>query len=92
MVDCECCGEVLDAEHLSELEDKDKKMHLVCTDCKKKADEVLETFDEIDWDAFVLFVKRYEEGQKEYMIDPADEAETAPPPSEPSTKKENKEY
>jgi len=69
MVNCEGCKTQLHPDKMDEVRDNTGKIHLVCTHCKKLSGLVLSQFNQIEWPAFIEFVKRYEESHKDYKSD-----------------------
>ncbi len=65
MVKCESCKVLLDDNNEEEIIDRHKKTHLICTHCRKLADIILNTFDELDWNAFLEFAARHNEEKHE---------------------------
>ncbi|HLC85148.1 MAG TPA: hypothetical protein VJH22_05135 [Candidatus Nanoarchaeia archaeon] len=65
MVKCESCKILLGDSNLADLIDRHKKTHLICIHCKKLAELILKTFDELDWNAFLEFAARHNEEKHE---------------------------
>jgi len=89
MVNCEGCKKQLHPEHMDEVKDNTGKIHLVCTRCKKLSGLVLSTFNQIEWPAFIEFVKRYDESHKDYKVEIPISKEPEKPPAKEEKKEES---
>ena len=68
MVDCEACSVLLSDKNLQEAVDSKGKTRLICNKCKKLSVRVTAVFDSLQWPAFVKFVAKHHESEKDYKF------------------------